>query len=70
MSVVNGRPARHEGLESWVRDVATLTAPDEIVWCDGSEEEWERLTGQLVAAGTFVRLNPALRPNSFLARSH
>ncbi|WP_242422533.1 phosphoenolpyruvate carboxykinase (GTP), partial [Frankia torreyi] len=70
MSVVDGRPAHHEGLASWVRDVAALTEPDEIVWCDGSEEEWERLTGQLVAAGTFVRLNPALRPNSFLARSH
>jgi phosphoenolpyruvate carboxykinase (GTP) len=57
-------------LESWVADVAALTTPDAVVWCDGSEAEWARLTDELVRKGTLVRLNPALRPNSFLARSH
>jgi phosphoenolpyruvate carboxykinase (GTP) len=54
-------------LLTWVRDVAELTTPDRIVWCDGSEEEWERLTAQLVDNGTFVRL--ARKPNSFWAAS-
>jgi len=46
-----------------VRDVAELTMPDRIVWCDGSEQEWDRLTAQLIANGTFTRLNR--KPNSF-----
>ncbi|MGD0604050.1 MAG: phosphoenolpyruvate carboxykinase (GTP) [Streptosporangiaceae bacterium] len=54
-----------EELAQWVRDIAQLTKPDEVVWCDGSQEEWERLTSLLVATGTFTRLNPRLRPNSF-----
>jgi phosphoenolpyruvate carboxykinase (GTP) len=52
-------------LAGWVRDIAGLTKPDSVVWCDGSEEEWERLTDLLVRNGTFTRLNPELRPNSF-----
>ncbi len=56
-------------LTKWVRDIALLTKPDEVVWCDGSQEEWERLTSLLVAGGTFTRLNPALRPNSFYCAS-
>jgi phosphoenolpyruvate carboxykinase (GTP) len=62
-------PTTHAGLVEWVNEVATLTSPDQVVWCDGSEEEWDRLTNQLVDAGTLVRLNPTLRPNSFYARS-
>jgi phosphoenolpyruvate carboxykinase (GTP) len=62
-------PTTHARLLAWVAQVAELTTPDEVVWCDGSPEEWTRLTDQLVASGTLVRLNPALRPNSFLARS-
>ena len=56
-------------LAKWVRDIADLTQPDEVVWCDGSDDEWERLTGLLVENGTFTRLNPELRPNSFWCRS-
>ena len=56
-------------LAKWVREIAELTKPDDIVWCDGSQEEWERLTSLLVDSGTFTRLNPQLRPNSFYCRS-
>jgi phosphoenolpyruvate carboxykinase (GTP) len=62
-------PTKHAGLLAWVEEVATLTQPDRVVWVDGSAEEWDRLTTQLVEAGTFKRLNPSKRPNSFLALS-
>ncbi|WP_186356297.1 phosphoenolpyruvate carboxykinase (GTP) [Streptomonospora sp. PA3] len=65
----NVAPTDHKELTDWVREVADLTRPDQVVWCDGSEAEWERLTGLLVEQGTFVRLNPELRPNSFYCRS-
>lgn len=62
-------PTRHARLIAWVREIAALTQPDRVYWCDGSDAEWERLTGELIEAGTLKRLNPEKRPNSFYAAS-
>ena len=62
-------PTKHPRLLAWVRDVAELAQPDRVIWCDGSEAEWNRLTAELVAAGTLKALNPDKRPNSFYAVS-
>jgi len=59
----------HQRLLDWVEECRQVLQPDDVYWCDGSEAEWERLCASLEASGTFHRLNPALRPNSFLARS-
>src|SRR6267142_2085112 len=59
----------HHALESWVSDVARLTQPAAIVWCDGSEAESARINSLLVAGGEFITLDPQKHPNSFLARS-
>ena len=59
----------HAELIAWVRDSATMTGAAEIEWCDGSTEEWTRITNLLVESGTFTRLNPALKPNSFWCAS-
>ncbi|MEJ7935381.1 phosphoenolpyruvate carboxykinase (GTP) [Sphingobium sp. AN558] len=62
-------PTTHEALTAWVAEIAALTKPDAIQWCDGSDAEWQELTGALVDSGTLTPLDPAKRPNSFYARS-
>ena len=64
---IDDAPTANARLLSWVREVADLTTPERIVWCDGSDAEWDRVTTTLVEAGTFVRL--AAKPNSFWAAS-
>jgi len=62
-------PTTNAKLREWVDEVAELTTPDAIHWCDGSAEEYEQLCSTLVEAGTFTKLSEAKRPNSYLARS-
>ena len=68
-SATTAPPTRHQRLLAWVEEIAALTKPDRVYWCDGSEAEWEALTKQLVEAGTLRQLDPARRPNSFWAAS-
>ena len=60
---------RNDKALAWIEEVATLCQPDAIHWCDGSQEEYDRLCEQMVQSGTFKRLNPEKRPNCFLALS-
>ncbi len=63
------RYVKHSELIAWVADIARLAQPDAVVWCDGSQQEYGRLCETMLQTGTLLRLNPSLRPNSFLARS-
>ena len=60
----------NEEVLQWVTEVAELTQPNEVVWCDGSQDEWNRITSEMVEAGSLIPLNKNLRPGSFLARSN
>ncbi|WP_197084648.1 phosphoenolpyruvate carboxykinase (GTP) [Saccharothrix sp. ST-888] len=62
-------PTRHKRLLAWVSEIAELTQPDRIEWCDGSDEEYQRLADLLVAQGTFKKLDAEKRPNSYYAAS-
>src|SRR5689334_13874405 len=62
-------PTTHPRLVAWVDEIAALTTPARVVWCDGTDAQWTALTDELVAAGTLVRLDPAKKPNSFWART-
>ncbi len=56
-------------LKAWIEECVKLCKPDSVCFCDGSQEEYDRLCNEMVESGTFIRLNPEKRPNSFLARS-
>src|SRR5689334_16436544 len=69
-TVHNTAATRNRKLAMWVEKMAALCKPDRVHWCDGSKEEYDALCEQMVASGTFIKLNPKLRPGCFLARSH
>ena len=63
-------PTNNMRLLAWVEETVKLCKPDQVHWCDGSQEEYDALCAKMVEAGTFTPLNPAKRPGCFLARSH
>ncbi|MDG3439345.1 phosphoenolpyruvate carboxykinase (GTP) [Nitrospirillum amazonense] len=69
LSGATGAPTTNQALLDWVDEVVAHCQPAAVHWCDGSQEEYDRLCEEMVAQGTFIRLNPAKRPNSFLCRS-
>src|SRR4051812_23189977 len=69
-TVPTAPPTRNQNLLNWVQKMAALCKPDQVYWCNGSQQEYDRLCEEMVAAGTFIKLNPELRPGCFLGRSH
>lgn len=68
--LVGPAPTDNEKLLSWIAEAVELFEPEAVVFADGSKEEWDRLTSELIEAGTLIKLNEEKRPNSFLARSN
>src|SRR5687768_4095620 len=60
---------KNQTLISWVNQMADLCTPDQVLWCDGSDAEYDQLMNQMVASGMLTKLNPEKRPNSYLALS-
>src|SRR5438874_5878709 len=67
--MISVAPTTNKKLLAWVEEVAALTTPDRVEWCDGSAEEYDRLCQLLVDSGTFTKLSDAKRPNSYWAAS-
>ncbi len=63
-------PTKHQNLLKWVRETAELCQPENVHWCTGTDKEYQALCAQMVAGGSFIKLNPKKRPGCFLARSH
>ncbi|MEM7570553.1 MAG: phosphoenolpyruvate carboxykinase, partial [Pseudomonadota bacterium] len=61
--------SQNQKLNDWVNTIAAMTQPEEIYWCDGSDGEYQRFCDELVASGTFIKLNEEKRPGSYLCRS-
>jgi len=70
MDAVMASPTTNAKLRAWIDEMTALCRPDEVQWIDGTQQEYDRLCQTMVDAGTFIRLNPEKRPNSYLARSH
>ncbi len=70
MDTGKASPTNNAKLATWVEEMTALCKPSKVAWVDGSQEEYDLLCQTMVDSGTFIRLNPEKRPNSYLARSH